>query len=195
MTLGDVDVVVATDVASRGMDIPGISHVINYDVPHSIEDYVHRCGELEELASPLERSIFDCTHRHTHTLLYSHPHPHSHTHMHTLTLTLTLTHALTHTPSHSRSHLHTHTHTHTHVPSHSHTCSHTHTHTHTPSGRTARLGAQGKATSFLTLECKIASELAELLTTLEQPLPPELANPKQFGKRVVRTELGDRSVE
>ncbi len=36
---------VATDVASRGMDVPGITHVINYDIPDSIEDYIHRCGK------------------------------------------------------------------------------------------------------------------------------------------------------
>ncbi len=37
-------ILVATDIASRGLDIEGISHVINYDVPNSPEDYVHRIG-------------------------------------------------------------------------------------------------------------------------------------------------------
>lgn len=37
-------VLVATDVAARGLDISNVSHVINYDVPHSYEDYVHRIG-------------------------------------------------------------------------------------------------------------------------------------------------------
>jgi ATP-dependent RNA helicase RhlE len=37
-------VLVATDIASRGLDVEGISHVINYDVPHQPEDYVHRAG-------------------------------------------------------------------------------------------------------------------------------------------------------
>jgi ATP-dependent RNA helicase RhlE len=41
---GEVQVLVATDVAQRGLDIEGISHVINYDVPHDPEDYVHRIG-------------------------------------------------------------------------------------------------------------------------------------------------------
>ena len=50
------------------------------------------------------------------------------------------------------------------------------------------------ATSFLTLECKIASELKELLADLGQPVPPELENTRQYGGRVIRTELGDRTV-
>src|SRR5438045_8671638 len=35
---------VATDIAARGLDIAGVSHVINYDVPEHSEDYVHRIG-------------------------------------------------------------------------------------------------------------------------------------------------------
>jgi len=41
---GDVKVLVATDVAARGIDVAGISHVINYDLPKFAEDYVHRIG-------------------------------------------------------------------------------------------------------------------------------------------------------
>jgi superfamily II DNA/RNA helicase len=41
---GDINIIVASDVAARGLDIPGVSHVVNYDVPHHAEDYVHRIG-------------------------------------------------------------------------------------------------------------------------------------------------------
>jgi len=41
---GQVRVLVATDVASRGLDVPGISHVINFDLPKTPEDYIHRIG-------------------------------------------------------------------------------------------------------------------------------------------------------
>ncbi|MDR1190281.1 MAG: DEAD/DEAH box helicase [Verrucomicrobiales bacterium] len=41
---GEVEVLVATDIAARGLDIEGVSHVINYDVPENPEDYVHRIG-------------------------------------------------------------------------------------------------------------------------------------------------------
>lgn len=41
---GDISIVVATDVAARGIDIPNISHVINYSVPEDLESYIHRVG-------------------------------------------------------------------------------------------------------------------------------------------------------
>ena len=41
---GQVKFLVATDIAARGLDVEGISHVINYDLPESPEDYVHRIG-------------------------------------------------------------------------------------------------------------------------------------------------------
>src|SRR3569623_173757 len=41
---GETTILVATDVAARGLDISGVSHVINYDIPSPYEDYVHRLG-------------------------------------------------------------------------------------------------------------------------------------------------------
>jgi ATP-dependent RNA helicase RhlE len=41
---GGAQVMVATDIAARGLDIAGVSHVINFEVPHAPEDYVHRIG-------------------------------------------------------------------------------------------------------------------------------------------------------
>jgi len=41
---GEIKLLVASDVAARGLDIPDVSHVFNYDVPHHSEDYVHRIG-------------------------------------------------------------------------------------------------------------------------------------------------------
>ncbi len=41
---GSLDIVVATDVAARGLDVPRISHVVNYDIPHDTEAYIHRIG-------------------------------------------------------------------------------------------------------------------------------------------------------
>jgi ATP-dependent RNA helicase DeaD len=41
---GQIDIAVATDVAARGLDVERISHVVNYDIPHDTESYVHRIG-------------------------------------------------------------------------------------------------------------------------------------------------------
>jgi len=41
---GEVNLLVASDVAARGLDIPAVSHVFNFDVPHHADDYVHRIG-------------------------------------------------------------------------------------------------------------------------------------------------------
>ena len=41
---GKIETLVATDVAARGIDVAGITHVINYDAPGAREDYVHRIG-------------------------------------------------------------------------------------------------------------------------------------------------------
>jgi ATP-dependent RNA helicase RhlE len=71
---GQVKILVATDLAARGLDVEGISHVVNYDFPHTPEDYLHRVGrtaraeakgdafalvspEEEEWVSPVERNL------------------------------------------------------------------------------------------------------------------------------------------
>ena len=41
---GELDILIATNVAARGIDIPEITHVVNYDVPDNAEEYVHRTG-------------------------------------------------------------------------------------------------------------------------------------------------------
>ena len=41
---GSIQILVATDIASRGIDVTGISHVINYDMPNCVETYIHRIG-------------------------------------------------------------------------------------------------------------------------------------------------------
>jgi ATP-dependent RNA helicase RhlE len=48
---GRYEVMVATDIAARGIDIAGVSHVINYDVPQHAEDYVHRIGRTGRAAA------------------------------------------------------------------------------------------------------------------------------------------------
>src|SRR5689334_4907603 len=48
---GKIRVLVATDIAQRGLDISGISHVINYDVPQQPDDYVHRIGRTGRAAA------------------------------------------------------------------------------------------------------------------------------------------------
>ncbi len=41
---GEIKILIATDVAARGIDVPTISHVVNFDLPRCVEDYVHRIG-------------------------------------------------------------------------------------------------------------------------------------------------------
>ena len=100
----EFDILVATDLISRGLDIPSVTHVINFDSPDSIEDYIHRCG------------------------------------------------------------------------------------------RTGRFGREGTVTTFLTLECKIAKELRELLESTNSAIPNELCDFKMFGKKILKTEMGDRVI-
>lgn len=51
---GDLPLLVASDVAARGLDIPAVSHVINFDVPIHAEDYVHRIGRTGRAGRPGE---------------------------------------------------------------------------------------------------------------------------------------------
>ncbi len=55
---GKIRVLVATDVAQRGLDIEGISHVINYDVPQNPEDYIHRIGRTGRAGASGEAITF-----------------------------------------------------------------------------------------------------------------------------------------
>jgi len=48
---GRLPILVATDVASRGLHIEGVSHVINYDLPQDSEDYVHRIGRTARVGA------------------------------------------------------------------------------------------------------------------------------------------------
>ena len=57
---GKIKVLVATDIAQRGLDISGITHVINYDVPQQAEDYVHRIGRTGRAASTGDAYTFMC---------------------------------------------------------------------------------------------------------------------------------------
>merc|ERR1712083_470469 len=49
--LGQIDILIATDVASRGLDIEGVSLVVNYDMPTDIDSYVHRIGRTGRIGN------------------------------------------------------------------------------------------------------------------------------------------------
>lgn len=55
---GYLDIVVATDVAARGLDVPRISHVFNFDLPHDSESYIHRIGRTGRAGRPGNAIIF-----------------------------------------------------------------------------------------------------------------------------------------
>ena len=57
---GKLSMLVATDVAARGLHIPGVSHVFNYDLPFDAEDYVHRIGRTARLGEQGDAISFAC---------------------------------------------------------------------------------------------------------------------------------------
>ena len=57
---GEADVLVATDVAARGLHIPDVTHVFNYDLPQDGEDYVHRIGRTARLGAEGDAISFAC---------------------------------------------------------------------------------------------------------------------------------------
>jgi len=57
---GELPILVATDVAARGLHIPDVSHVINYDLPQDAEDYVHRIGRTARAGAAGDAISFAC---------------------------------------------------------------------------------------------------------------------------------------
>ena len=57
---GQLELLVATDVAARGLHIDGVSHVFNYDLPFDAEDYVHRIGRTARLGAEGDAISFAC---------------------------------------------------------------------------------------------------------------------------------------
>ena len=57
---GEIEILIATDVAARGLHIDGVSHVYNYDLPQDAEDYVHRVGRTARLGAEGDAISFAC---------------------------------------------------------------------------------------------------------------------------------------
>ncbi len=57
---GEIGILVVTDVAARGLHVPDVSHVFNYDLPHDAEDYVHRIGRTARLGAAGDAISFAC---------------------------------------------------------------------------------------------------------------------------------------
>ena len=82
---GKLRVLVATNVAARGLDIPAVSHVVNYDMPSNLEEYVHRIGRTARMGRPgtaitfvseWDFDMLDAIHRHIGDDLHPGPWPH-----------------------------------------------------------------------------------------------------------------------
>ena len=83
---GRYRILIATDIAARGIDVTGIGRVINYDLPHTVEDYVHRVGRTaradadghaSSFAAPEERAQLHAIERHIGSPLPRQPHARS----------------------------------------------------------------------------------------------------------------------
>jgi ATP-dependent RNA helicase RhlB len=57
---GELPVLIGTDVASRGLHVPDVSHVFNYDLPQDAEDYVHRIGRTARAGASGDAISFGC---------------------------------------------------------------------------------------------------------------------------------------
>jgi ATP-dependent RNA helicase DeaD len=75
---GKLDILIATDVAARGLDVERISHVVNYDIPNDVESYVHRIGRTGRagrsgaallFVTPRERHLLKSIEKHTRSKL------------------------------------------------------------------------------------------------------------------------------
>ena len=60
---GRINILVATDVAARGLDIDRISHVINFDAPQDVESYIHRIGRTGRAGRKNGEALLIITHR------------------------------------------------------------------------------------------------------------------------------------
>ncbi len=84
---GSIDILVATDVAARGLDVERVTHVINYDLPHDNETYVHRIGRTGRagrsgvtilFVTPKEGRLINSIERHTRQRIDKVPVPNDH---------------------------------------------------------------------------------------------------------------------
>jgi ATP-dependent RNA helicase RhlB len=57
---GEIEILIATDVAARGLHVPDVTHVFNYDLPMDAEDYVHRIGRTARLGAEGDAISFAC---------------------------------------------------------------------------------------------------------------------------------------